>query len=148
MPTTTQETKLPDIAVMYNDRTTLANRMEQYWEGRRESVVGLQYVTLKDGIVRSRGFAIERRDILFLQDSKAGVNIFIEPNGDVSVQPWENGTLTDVDIEFYRAAAKWVYQAEEAYVARQLQFFEEQPWKLAFDKPVAKAIKAMRDAGW
>lgn len=127
-------------------RSDLADEIEKYWVGRKNSHIGLQYLVLQDGIV-GKGRFIERRDVLLLHGEN--INVFVDPPDDIHVQP--HGGMDEgspAAIRRATAAAKRAIRRESAFIEHELRFLTEKPWEQVYGMTPEDAVAKIRELGW
>lgn len=133
-----------------NDRTRLAAELQKYWLGKENSQFAMQYLELKDGIVKAIRGNYERKDI-FLGQIDGICNIFVDVNNDgsyyVAIDWYESsgivgdaGTVKRIEEE----AIKFCKLRENSYyIAANRRFLKEQPWLKCQDKTVQECINIL-----
>jgi hypothetical protein len=129
-----------------NVRSDLADGIEAYWAGERESVIGLQYLDLQDGRLVKGPFLVERTDILWVHGPTA--NAFVEPDGRIQVDRFRDRGCTDRDAANIERAARRFYRRELEYVEHEARFLNEKPWLQIIGLTPANGVKRMRELGW
>lgn len=142
-----------------SDRTNLADKIEEYWVGKKNSPIGIQYLTFKDGKVNVGRF-YERQDVLDVQCFHPGCNAFIDVNGDANIQPWgtygKDGAarknaakkIPPGLVEMMQGACKLWFSRNHEFVERQARFFAERPWEQVDGMTPDDAVAKLRELGW
>lgn len=134
--------------ISFNDRTGLRKEIIEYWVGNSNSVIGLQYVDLKDGIIHVKQFPFERTDIFVIQFWDR-CNIFLEANGRYSIDLWhKNRPLRETEREYIKTLCDELLILEREYVNRQRAFFETQPWRRLEGLTPEEAVAELELMGW
>lgn len=130
-----------------NIRSNLSEEIEKYWVPNPNSIVGLQYIKLKDGIISVAERLFERTDIFSFQVWNIA-NIFVEPNGKISIQEWERGSLTPGQAKYLKYHILQLANKEMDYILRENRFFDEKPWKYLNGMTPQQAISKLHELGW
>jgi hypothetical protein len=130
----------------HHNRTTLATDIEKYYKGRKTSNTGIQYVTLKDGMIVLSKY-IERRDILLIRGEGFGVFVNtdgsydIQYHGDPDTREWE---LTEIGKDAIAAKVREEVKKNLEYIQAHDNFFSDRPWLLCDGKTPEEAIEILR----
>lgn len=133
--------------VTRNVRSTLANDIQEYWVGRTNSNIGVQYLTFKDGIIRLNGCLLERTDIMVVQFFGVA-NVFVEADGSKSIDVWSDGKLTKQRRDQIYAIVDAHYAMASEYVAREARFLKERPWLKVDGMTPEQAVAKLTELGW
>ena len=110
--------------VTRNVRSTLANDIQKYWVGQPNSNIGMQYLTLKDGIIHLNGYLFERTDIMVVQFFDIA-NVFVEADGSKCINVWSKVTLSKQRQAQIYAIVDAHYVTASEYVKREARFLKE-----------------------
>jgi len=113
---------------MRNVRSDLALGIARDWVGKPTSNIGHQYLDLKNGMIVAGRYLFERRDLLCIQGER--INVFVDPDGSISVQPWGgDDEASNAAKKRARAVAKFMYEYEAEFFAHERKFFAARPWE-------------------
>lgn len=121
MATKTITVPLGTHTISEHRRNRLKEDIQKHWLGKENSCSGLQYLNFKDGKINYSKSIFERRD-LFLVQFEPGINVFIEPNGSTSIQPWAGIAINDDERQRIKDVCKQVYEDNQSFVVEQSTF--------------------------
>lgn len=128
-------------------RSNLADKIEQYWVGKPESNIGLQYLQLIDGKVQKGRYLIERQDVLILQRRDV-CNIFCHVDGYTQIDVWTGAHMSDTAKARARQVAAVAMEEEAEYVEHERRFLESKPWEQVYGMTPERAVAKLRELGW
>lgn len=144
--TKTVKLDLSKMNCVLHRRSDLRESIEKYWLDKQESVVAMQYLTLKDGKIQVP-FSIERRD-LFLFQVPDICNAFVEPDGRIVIQNYDGVLLSHAEEELIRRAINRELPKHAAFVEEQNLFLNSEPWKQLEGLTPREAVKKLQELGW
>lgn len=143
---TKTEIQLPAPSMHKNVRSDLREEIQKYYVGKVNSNIGMQYVHFKDGILKAHRHP-SRRDLMVVYYDRL-CNAYIEPNGSISVQPFDSVELTPEENTIIRLqCAKFVLQDRE-YFEHENKWFREEPWMAVDGKTPEEAVEILERLGW
>jgi hypothetical protein len=131
----------------HHNRTDLASTIEKYYKGRKKSHIGMQYLTLKDGMIVRGPYSVERRDVLLVHGK--GFSVFVEVDGRYHIQyncepkkqEWE---LTRYGKEAIARKVKKEVAKNADFIAAHEKFFADKPWEKCDGVTPEEAIEILR----
>lgn len=136
-----------------NVRSDLPRRVGQYWVGKTESNIGLQYLNFKGGRLEARKGQWERKDLLVFQlllRPHAGFNIFVEPDLSLTWNLFDGTTLTDDEkaaVEIH-VLDKCNEPELRTYLEHERDFLESMPWLEVDGMTPEEAVAKFQELGW
>ena len=133
--------------VTRNIRSDIADDIQKYWVGKKESNIGVQYLSFKDGIVHARRCILERSDIMVVQFSSVA-NVFVEADGSQSINEWGDAKMTPQRRSQIRSIVDAHFIEAKEYVAHEARFLKEKPWLKVDGMTPEQAVAKLTELGW
>jgi len=135
-------------SITLNDRTQIRQNISKYWQNQTSSMYNIQYLDLNNGVINIKQYCYERTDIFVVQFSNR-CNIFVEADGQHSVNVFENATpLTMAEDTYIELLCEELLIAESNFVETQRLFFGTQPWLQLEGLTPDQAIVKLKSLGW
>lgn len=153
------------VSVSRIDRTDLADQIEKAWVGRDHSGIGLPHLEYTYRPVREQYAkyardtggkvlyrpGLNRRDIFIVQwhSQHSGFvgSIFVDPDGTCHIQ-FNGLEKEDRDIIKAEFDMVWNNPENQEFIARQVKWFNDEPWKQVHGMTPAEAVAHLRELGW
>lgn len=118
------EIDLTRFTVSQHDRSNLRLELQKYWVGKPTSNIGLGMCRRDEttGCITFNNFG--RTDILLVQFTGEGygINCFIEPDGEQSIQPWDGVELDKNEKVVLQSRLHIIYCNQREFVEKQVKW--------------------------
>jgi hypothetical protein len=137
----------PNVKVIKHHRSNLREEIRENWWGETNSIFGLQYVKLVDGILQLRGPYEERTDPFCVEWS--GVcTVNIDYDGEHYIHEYSGVTLSEREKVYIALYCDEIVVTEKEYLDREEKFILEEPWKYLEGLTPEKAIEKLTELGF